>query len=149
MIIKYEIACREAGLSEEQTAEIRRFFDAEQKKLKRRKETKKKEQLCILSVEELAESAGNDDVDSYDIPDASMDTEAMAIAKMELDILKSCMDELTEDDREFLLACFESERGSVAELTKRLGIPQTTISSRKKRLFEKVKKNFLKKYEKR
>ena len=28
---KYEIACREAGLSEEKTAEIRRFFDAEKK----------------------------------------------------------------------------------------------------------------------
>ena len=31
MIIKYEIACREAGLSEENTAEIRKFLDAEQK----------------------------------------------------------------------------------------------------------------------
>lgn len=26
MIYKYELACREAGLSEEQTAEIRRFL---------------------------------------------------------------------------------------------------------------------------
>ena len=36
MIIKYEIACREAGLSEENTAEIRKFLDAEQYMLKSR-----------------------------------------------------------------------------------------------------------------
>lgn len=37
MIYKYEMACKEAGLSDEATAEIRRFFDAEKKKLKRDK----------------------------------------------------------------------------------------------------------------
>lgn len=148
MIIKYEIACREAGLSEEKTAEIRRFFDAEQKKLKRRKEAKDKSQLCIVSVEEMAERVQDDDISTYDIPDPEMNTEAMAIEKMELAILKNCMEELNAEDREFLLACFESERGSVAELTRKLGIPQTTISTRKKRLFEKVKKSFFEEYEK-
>lgn len=148
MIIKYEIACREAGLSEEKTAEIRRFFDAEQKKLKRRKEAKDKSQLCFVSVEEMAEKVQDDDISTYDIPDPNMNTEAMAIAKMELDILKTCMEELSAEDREFLLACFESKRGAVAELTKKLGMPQSTISVRKKRLFEKVKKCFLEKYEK-
>ena len=53
MIIKYEIACREAGLSEENTAEIRKFLDAEQKKLKRRKEAKKKTQKdqCMSQID--------------------------------------------------------------------------------------------------
>ena len=43
MIYKYEMACREAGLSEEKTAEIRRMFDAEYKKLKRRKKRQEEE----------------------------------------------------------------------------------------------------------
>ncbi|PLT84527.1 hypothetical protein [Mediterraneibacter gnavus] len=148
MIIKYEIACREAGLSEENTAEIRKFLDAEQKKLKRRKEAKKKTQLCFLSVEEMAAKIGEDDIESCDIPDPTMNTEEMAIKRFELSVLRSCMDELSQEDKEFLLACFACERGAVAELTRKLEIPQTTVSSRKKALFEKVQKRFFEKYEK-
>ena len=35
MIYKYEMACKEAGMSEETIAEIHRMFDADKKKLKR------------------------------------------------------------------------------------------------------------------
>lgn len=146
MIIKYEIACREAGLSEEKTAEIRRFFDAEQKKLKRRKEAKDKSQLCFVSVEEMAEKVQDDDISTYDIPDPNMNTEAMAIHGVELSVLKSCMDEWSEEDREFLLACFEGERGVIMELSRRFGIPQATVSYRKKCLFNKIQKEFMEKY---
>lgn len=146
MIIKYEIACREAGLSEEKTAEIRRFFDAEQKKLKRRKEAKDKSQLCFVSVEEMAEKVQDDDISTYDIPDPNMNTESMAIHGVELSVLKSCMDEWSEEDREFLLACFEGERGVIMELSRRFGIPQATVSYRKKCLFNKIQKEFMEKY---
>ena len=50
MIYKYEMACKEAGLSEEQTAEIRRFFDAEKKRLKRDKKAREEEGITFSYV---------------------------------------------------------------------------------------------------
>lgn len=43
MIYKYEMACREAGLNEEQIKEIDRVFDADKKKLKRKKNAQEEE----------------------------------------------------------------------------------------------------------
>lgn len=148
MIYKYEIACREAGLSEEKTAEIRKFFDAEQKKLKRLNEKMENSGLFTVSVNAIDSENYDFEVDTYDIEDPTMDVENMVIKKMELSVLRSCMEELSQDDKEFLLACFTGERGAIMELAKKLGLPQTTVSSRKKRLFEQVKKSFLEKYEK-
>jgi len=148
MIYKYEIACREAGLCEEKIAEIRKFFDTEQKKLKRLNEKMENSGLFTVSVNALDSDYHDYDVDTYDIEDPTMDVESMVIKKMELSVLRSCMEELSQDDKEFLLACFTGERGAIMELAKKLGLPQTTVSSRKKRLFEQVKKSFLEKYEK-
>lgn len=148
MIYKYEIACKEAGLSEEKTAEIRKFFDAEQKKLKRRNEALAKSNIYYVSVNALEAERYEAGFDTYDIEDPDMDVEDIVLRKIDLDILRSCMDELSADDKEFLLACFNGERGIIMQLSKELGIPQTTISARKKRLFERVKKSFLEKYEK-
>lgn len=147
MIYKYEIACREAGLSEEKTEEIRKFFDAEQKKLKRLNEKMENSGLFTVSVNAIDSDCYDYDVDTYDIEDPTMDVENIVIKKMELSVLRSCMEELSQDDKEFLLACFTGERGAIMELAKKLGLPQTTVSSRKKRLFEQVKKSFLEKYE--
>lgn len=148
MIYKYEIACREAGLNEEKIAEIRKFFDTEQKKLKRLNEKMENSGLFTVSVNAIDSDYYDYDVDTYDIEDPTMDVENMVIKKMELSVLRSCMEELSQDDKEFLLACFTGERGAIMELAKKLGLPQTTVSSRKKRLFEQVKKSFLEKYEK-
>lgn len=148
MIYKYEIACKKAGLSEEKTAEIRKFFDAEQKKLKRLNERMESSGLFTVSVNAIDSDCYDYDLDTYDIEDPSVDVEGMVIKKMELSVLRSCMEELTQEDREFLLECYAGERGTVMALSKKLGMPQTTVSARKKRLFEQVKKSFLEKYEK-
>ena len=55
MITSYERACKEAGLSEEKTAEIRRFFDAEQKKLKYLKKMRMEHGVCQGSLDNLLE----------------------------------------------------------------------------------------------
>ena len=148
MIYKYEIACKEAGLSEEKTAEIRKFFDAEQKKLKRLNERMENSGLFTVSVNAIDSDCYDYDLDTYDIEDPSVDVEAMVIKNMEISVLRSCMEELSQEDREFLLECYTGERGTVMALSKKLGLPQTTVSARKKRLFEQVKKSFLEKYEK-
>ena len=40
MIYKYEMACKEAGLTEEQIAKIRQVFDSDYKRLDRRQKAK-------------------------------------------------------------------------------------------------------------
>ena len=140
MIYKYEIACKEAGLSEEQTAEIRRFFDAEQKKLKRKKESKDKTQMGFFSVSDLQ----NEDGDDYDIPDLSVNTEEAAIHNYELSLLRSYMDELSADDREFLYACFDDVRNADQRLSDKLGITVNQVRYRRRKLIEKLRRRFAK-----
>mgnify|MGYP002577172822 CR=1 FL=1 len=146
MIIKYEIACKEAGLSEEQTAEIRKFFDAGKKKVKRLKDAKERYDFGYLSLEGMTEEYNDYGIYSYDIADSSSDPATTIVEKMDLELLEKCMTELEEEDRKFLLLCFEGDRGILAKLSKEMGIPESTLSARKKRLFEKVKKSFLKNY---
>ena len=143
MIIKYEIACREAGLSEEQTAEIRKFFDAEKKKLNRRKETRKENGIYYLSIEGMQECTGYEDLETYDIADPNVDVEEMAMHTWELDRLSQLLDELSKDDRDFLLACFADERGSECELARRMGITRDAVRWRKEKLVKILKEKFL------
>ncbi|MBO5158029.1 MAG: sigma-70 family RNA polymerase sigma factor [Lachnospiraceae bacterium] len=143
MIIKYEIACREAGLSEEQTAEIRKFFDAEKKKLNRRRETRRENGVYYLSIEGMQERAEYDEQDTYDIPDLNTDVEEMAMHTWELGRLNQLLDELSKDDKEFLLACFAEERGSECELARRMGVSRDAVRWRKEKLVKMLKEKFL------
>lgn len=143
MIIKYEIACREAGLSEEKTAEIRKFFDAEKKKLNRRRETRKENGIYYLSIEGMQECTDYEDQDTYDIADLNTDVEATAIHSWNLERLNQLLDELPENDKEFLLACFAEERGSECELARRMGVSRDAVRWRKEKLVKILKEKFL------
>lgn len=142
MDIKYEIACRKAGLSEEKTAEIRRFFDAEKKKLNRRKEAKTKSGFAYLSMEGLTEYLSDTDMESFDIPDVNTDVEAEAILSAEISRLREYLEEFSEEDRVFLLECFSGEYDAISRISERTGISRTTLSSRKSRLIKRLKAKF-------
>ena len=142
MDIKYEIACREAGLSEEKTAEIRRFFDAEKKKLKRRKVAKEKCGYTFFSTESIIEFYKSGSLDSFDIPDCNTDVEEEAIVNVELERLRVYLDEFAEEDKEFLLECFSGDFNAITRISERTGIPRTTLSSRKSRLVKQLQKRF-------
>lgn len=142
MDIKYEIACRKAGLSEEKTAEIRRFFDAEKKKLNRRKEAKTKSGFAYLSMEGLTEYLSDTDMESFDIPDVNTDVEAEAILSAEISRLREYLEEFSEEDRVFLMECFSGEYDAISRISERTGISRTTLSSRKSRLIKRLKAKF-------
>lgn len=142
MIIKYEIACREAGLSEEKTAEIRKFFDAEQKKLNRRRESRKGNGVYYLSIEGMQECAEYEDQNTFDIPDLNTNVEETAIHTWELERLNQLLNELLEEDREFLMACFAEERGSECALARRMGVSRDTVRWRKEKLVKMLKEKF-------
>lgn len=139
MIYKYEIACKEAGLSEEQTAEIRKFFDGEKKKLKRDKEKREKNGIVFNSLRGLV---GNYDADEYEIEDPAPQVEKQILHKLELEQLRRSMDKLPEDDREFLYAIFENDSLPERKLAEKLGIPAATYFRRKKRVLEQLRKKF-------
>lgn len=150
MIYKYEMACKEAGLSEEQTAEIRRFFDAEKKRLKRDKEVREEEGITfsyIVTSEDESEEAG--DLDSREIADEGFNLEELIIHKLELEKLDKVLKELPEDDREFLLSLFSYGSGGVSKFARARGVPRETVRDRKQSFAQSSpQKNFLKKIEK-
>lgn len=139
MIYKYEIACREAGLSEEQTAEIRKFFDGEKKKLKRDREKRERQGIVFNSLRGLV---GEYDLDEYEIEDLAPQVEEQILHKLELEQLRKCMAELPKKDREFIYAVFENDRLPERKLAAELGIPEATYFRRKKRVLEQLRKKF-------
>ena len=50
--------------------------------------------------------------------------------------------ELTEEEREFLLICYEDAKLSDSGIAKRMGLPRTTVQSRRVKLIEKLQKRF-------
>jgi DNA-directed RNA polymerase specialized sigma24 family protein len=142
MIYKYEMACKEAGLSEEQTAEIRKFFDGEKKKMKRDMERRERAGIVFNSLRGLVEEY---DLDEYEVPDQSFDMEEMILHKLELEKLNECMDELPVDDREFLFALFSGGYGTESELARRMDIPRQTLQRRKDRLVKQLREKFFEK----
>ena len=84
MIYEYERACKEAGLSEEKIKEIGRMFDAEKKRLKRRKIAKEKSEWGYFSIDgELFKTER--DQGTMDIPDPNTNVERDVIEQCEMD----------------------------------------------------------------
>lgn len=145
MVYKYELACKEAGLSEEQTAEIRRFFDAEKKRLKRDKEARVKAGITFsYVVPSETESEVSGDLESRDIVDEDFDLEEIIMKKLLLEQLHKALAELSVDDREFLLSVFDGV-GAATRYAKEHGLSEMQVSRRKKKLIEKLRKKFFEK----
>lgn len=137
MIYKYEIACKEAGLTEEKIAEIRKFFDGEKKKLKRSIQYREEEGIVFNSLTVMAE-----EYDEDNSLDAGFDLEETVIHAMELQRLNMCLSELSVDDREFIYAVFSEERGTIARISRETGIPRSTLVDRKERILRTLKEKF-------
>lgn len=139
MIYKYEIACKEAGLTEEKISEIRKFFDGEKKKLKRSIQYREEEGIVFNSLTVMAEEYDGDEDNSLD---AGFDLEETVIHAMELQRLNMCLSELSVDDREFIYAVFSEERGTIARISRETGIPRSTLVDRKERILRTLKEKF-------
>ena len=143
MLYKYELACKEAGLSEEQTAEIRRFFDAEKKRLKRDKEAREKAGITFSYIQATDQNYDGDaEMDELDFVDEGFDLEELIIHKLELEKMEKALKKLPEDDRKFLLSLYSLGHGSETLLAKQMGIPRTTLIRRKERLLKLLKSFF-------
>lgn len=139
MIYKYEMACREAGLPEEQIAEIRRMFDAEYKRLGRRKKAKEKNNISWISTTDMSGSESESD---FELADENTDVEGMVLHQMELEELQGYLDELTEDDRKFLLAMFEDVENANQRMAEKLGLTIGQVRYRKEKLLKMLRARF-------
>ena len=145
MIYKYELACKEAGLSEEQTAAIRRFLDNEKDKVAHEKALREKNGIAF-SYSSISEDKSDEygDGDDMDFVDREFDLEELIIHKMELEKLDSCLAELSADDREFLLTVF-SGRGGAQRYVETHKTSKASVARRKKRLLEQLREKFFEK----
>lgn len=145
MIYKYEMACKEAGLSEEQTAEIRRFFDAEKKRMKRDKDAREEAGITFSYIQSADQSYdGDSDMDELDFLDENYDLEEIILHKILLEQLREALKELSVDDREFLLAVYDGF-GAASRYAKQHGLSEMQVSRRKKDLIEQLRKKFFEK----
>ena len=139
MIYKYEMACRDAGLPEKQIAEIRRMFDAEYKRLGRRKKAKEKNNISWISTTDMSGSESESD---FELADENTDVEGMVLHQMELEELQGYLDELTEDDRKFLLAMFEDVENANQRMAEKLGLTIGQVRYRKEKLLKILRARF-------
>ena len=137
MIYKYELACREAGMSEEKIKEIRKIFDDEKKRLKREREYMAIHNIGVFSPDAVQKDG---EIIGYEIPDMILDIEAEFVRKMELEELRKVIQMLSDEEREFLNICFEDVKNSNRRIAKQLGIPRTTVGDRKQKLLKKIRK---------
>lgn len=137
MIYKYELACKAAGLSKEQTAEIRNYFDAEKKRLKRQNETIRRMGYKRVSIDAPVDS---ETYGPLDIPDPDINVEEEALKNIELQRMNDALLELPEDDREFLFAIFEDLYGAESRIAKKLNLTRGQVRQRKKKLIEDLRR---------
>lgn len=137
MIFKYEMACREAGMTDEQIREIYNLFNADYQRLYRRKKAKERNKLDFLAVEGMRGSDG--EFGTYEIPDESVDIEEEIIHKLELERLREVLAMLTEEDRRFILEYFEGEGRFLDELAARYGLTRNQAIGKKKAIIRLLK----------
>ena len=139
MIYKYEIACREAGLSEEQTAEIRKVFDNDKKRLKRENQRMVEEEILCFSMDRVQTE---DDVEAFEIEDLNANTEEQAIKNWEISKLNEYLSELTVEDAAFLLACYQDVKDSDSRIAEKMGLTRNQVRYKKKMLLKHLKERF-------
>lgn len=142
MLYKYEIACRQAGLSEETTAEIRRMFNAQYQRMYREREARKRSVYEFWYTEDLYGRDG--EKGTYEIADPSVNIEEELIHQMDLEKLREVLKELSPEDREFILEYFEGENKFLDRMSEKYGLTRNQVIGRKRRILKQLKSRFFK-----
>ena len=140
MLYKYEIACRQAGLSEEKTAEIRRMFNAQYQRMYREREARKRSVFEFWYTEDLYGRDG--EKGTYEIADPSINIEEELIHQMDLEKLREALKELSPEDREFILEYFEGENKFLNRMSEKYGLTRNQVIGRKRRILKQLKSRF-------
>ena len=151
---KYEEACRQEGLSEEQTRRIRQIFNTDYVRMKREQEYREKNGIVFNSLSALGDGEdGSDDLGEYDIPDESGDPLEKLIRSQEqeehekaLKILKGVLAELDPEDAQILMRYYAGGYGIDSQLARELGMERKAFIRRRERLLARVREIFFEKW---
>ena len=141
MIYEYELACKEAGLSEEKIKEIRRMFDAEKKKLKRRKEAKERYGWGYISIDGMTFKTERDQ-GTLDIPDPNTNVEQEVMEQCEMEQLRELLNALATEDKRFLMDYYQCKHGEKMVVAEKYGMTIQQANYRKNKLLERLRKDF-------
>ncbi len=144
---RYEDACRQAGLSKEETGKIRKLYDADYKKLKREKDYREKNELLFDSLSSLGiNSVGQKE---YDIPDSTneplgliLKEEEDAGTKRMLAVLRECLAEMDPDEAEILIRYYAGTYGIGTQMARELGMERKAFIRKAEKLLKKIRKSF-------
>ena len=141
MIYEYELACKEAGLSEEKIKEIRRMFDAEKKRLKRRKEAKERYGWGYISIDGMTFKTERDQ-GTLDIPDPNTNVEQEVMEQYEMEQLRELLNALATEDKRFLMDYYQCKHGEKMAVAEKYGMTKQQANYRKNKLLERLRKDF-------
>lgn len=140
MNYRYEKMCIDAGCNEETTVGIRRYLDAEKKRLKRQRKVKEEEGIVFNRLSSFV----NEDGDQLDFSDMSFENEESDMFHQEmLEEIRNAIDLLNDEDRELIYMIFGDERIPGTELAKKMGIPTHKVRYRKEKILQMMKNYIL------
>ena len=135
MYWKYEVACKEAGMDEDNINNLNRFFDRAKKKLKYENETMEKYSIQYCLISELEDAEYNR---VMSIKDDSVNVEEEVLAELDKSKLLECLMWLEPDERE-LLVRYYWEGMSFRKLASEYGVALSTIQNRHDKIIEKLR----------
>ena len=133
---KYEAACREAGLSEEAIQQIRRVFERDKEKMKYEREQVEKYGYYPFYFCENEESRKL----VYELVDNRPTIEENYIHQYELERLQIELKNLSQEDRDLLLAFYDQEV-TFTDYVKSVGGNRSKLLRRKEKLLKKLREN--------
>lgn len=138
---RYEQACRDAGLSDEKTAEIRRLLDRNKKKLRYEKKLREKLGVVFNSLEAIPEY----DPNLLKASREQTQVEEIVIRKEESVRLAECIGKLGCEEQELLLIIYRNDTNPngklpAKEIARILGMSRATFFRKKKELKRKFSK---------
>ena len=138
-LLEYDMACKEAGMREEDIQALRREFDADYKRLSR--ENKRKDKLGFSSVSLSIITSDGDGFDC-EIADPRANIEEDFIHNWELQRLGELMAELDPVDKEFLYNCFSGEKDLEKRICEKYGLQRNQMQYKRKKLLEQLRQGF-------
>ena len=111
-------------------------FDADYKRVKREKQVKKEAGFFYYSMELLETEDGDSCI--FEVPDPDMDVEQMVIHKMDLEKLKTILEMLSNEERHFILDCFDGEWGAGKKIAEKYGMTIGAVKQKKRRIMRKI-----------
>lgn len=126
------------GKDSEEYKKINQFLKKENRKFRLGKKAKEKYGIVFNYLSSFTDDEGNE-IESFG---SDEDVEEKIFHDLEMEAFHKCLMELSEEDRDFLLAIYK-DGGSLRQVSRDLGIAHTTLLYRRDKLFKLLRQKML------